>query len=82
MATGGDTGGDSKAVGRGGVGNAGKAEPIDQGGMRDQIGAQVGHIPGVRVELDEIGGGEGDTRVGLRARPGAVGGTLGELLPG
>src|SRR5919202_573872 len=59
-----------------------KAEQVDQRGMLDEIGAQVGHVALVLVQLDEKGGDEGRTGRRLRTGPGAVAGPLGELRPG
>ena len=77
-----DAGGHVEAAGRRRVGHAGEAEPVDQGRVFQQIGAQVAHEPLVLLELDQVGRDEGGA--GLRGwpRPGAVGRALGELAPG
>ncbi|NNJ12852.1 hypothetical protein EKD04_021225 [Chloroflexales bacterium ZM16-3] len=82
LAARGDAGRHVEAVGRGRVGDTGEAEPVDQGRVLDQVRPQVAHEALVLLELDQVGGGKGDARLGRRAGVGPVGGALGELAPG
>jgi len=75
-------GGHIKPMRRGGIGHTREAEPVDQRGVLDEVGAQVGHVALAFVQLNEIGGGEGGTRVRVGAGPSAVGRAFGEVGPG
>ena len=72
---------DGEAVRGRGLGHERKAQQPDQGGVLEQVAAQVTHRTQPLVELDQIGCHIRRTRGWGRARPGMLRGAFGEVRP-